>query len=112
MDIWVKIARVPPTYMKSDPLTGTLVGVLAVSVLLSGYYFYSYVNKTREIRNSQALLQNISARNQAMTALVMDVLKYSETHPAIDPLLEATSLKAKPGAVPGSPTIKPAPPTK
>ena len=93
--------------MKSDPLTGTLVGVLAVSVLFSGYYFYSYVSKTREIRQSQVMLMNINARRQAMNALVLDVMEYSKTHPAIDPLLEATNLKPKPGAAP-APAAKPA----
>jgi 6-phosphofructokinase len=94
--------------MKSDPLTGTLVGVLAVSVLLSGYYFYSYVAKTREIRQSQMMLMNINARRQAMNALVMDVLEYSKKNPAIDPLLEASGLKPKTGAGAGAPVAKPA----
>ena len=93
--------------MKSDPLTGTLVGVLAVSVLLSGYFFYSYVSKTREIRQSQMMLMNINARRQAIGALAGDVLEYSKTHPAIDPVLEATGLKPKPGAAP-APAAKPA----
>ena len=92
--------------MKSDPLTGTLVGVLAVSVLLSGYYFYSYVKNTREVRQSQGVLMNINARRQAMNSLVLDVMEYSKTHPAIDPLLEATGLKPKPGAP--APAAKPA----
>ena len=92
--------------MKSDPLTGTLVGVLAVSVLLSGWFFYSYAKNTRDIRQSQVVLMNINARRQAMNALVMDVLEYSKTHPAIDPLLEATNLKPKPGAA--APAAKPA----
>jgi hypothetical protein len=94
--------------MKSDPLTGTLVGVLAVSVLLSGYYFYSYVKNTREIRQSQIMLMNINARRQAMNALVMDVMEYSKTHPAIDPLLEVSNLKQKPGAAGAAPVTKPA----
>ena len=96
--------------MKNDPLTGTLVGVLAVSVLLSGYYFYSYVKNTREIRQSQIVLMNINARRQAMNALVMDVMEYSKTHPAIDPLLEASNLKPKSGAAAPAttPAVKPA----
>ena len=49
---------------------------------------------------------NINARRQAMNALVMDVLEYSKTHPAIDPLLEATNLKPKSGAP--APAAKPA----
>ncbi|MFO1489150.1 MAG: hypothetical protein U1F65_11805 [Verrucomicrobiota bacterium] len=86
--------------MKSDPLTGTLVGVLAVSVLLSGYYFYSYVNKTRQMRNSQMIMMNINARRQAITALIGDVMDYRKTHPAIDPLLEASNLLPKSGPAP------------
>ena len=93
--------------MKSDPLTGTLVGVLAVSVLFSGFYFYSFVKNTREIRQSQIVLMNINARRNAMTALVTDVLEYSKTHPNIDPLLEATNLKPKAGAA-TAPATKPA----
>jgi hypothetical protein len=94
--------------MKNDPLTGTLVGVLAVSVLFSMFYFYSYVNKTREIRQSQVLLMNINQRRQVFQALLFDVGEYSKTHPAIDPLLEAANLKPKPGAT--APAAKP--PTK
>lgn len=93
--------------MKSDPLTGTLVGVLAVSVLLSGYYFYSYVKNTREIRQSQVLMMNINARRQAINSLVVEVVEYSKTHPAIDPVLEAANIKQKPGAAPAA--AKPAP---
>ncbi len=92
--------------MKSDPLTGTLIGVLAVSVLLSGYFFTSYIMRSREIRNSQAMLMGINARRQAMNALVLDVMEYSKTHPAIDPLLEATNLKPKTGTA--APAAKPA----
>jgi 6-phosphofructokinase len=100
------MGRVTPL-MKSDPLTGTLMGVLAVSVLLSGYFFTSYVTKTREIRASQITLMGINARRQAMTALVQDVMEYSTTHPAINPLLEAANLKPKSGAAP-APAARPA----
>ena len=89
--------------MKSDPLTGTLIGVLAVSVFFSGFYCYSYLNKTREIRQSQGVLMNINARRQAMNALVNDVMEYSKTHPAINPVLEAAHLP-----VSGSTVTKPA----
>jgi hypothetical protein len=92
--------------MKNDPLTGTLVGVLAVSVLASIFLFYSYVSKTREIRQSQVLLMNINGRRQAFQALLFDVGEYSKTHPAIDPLLEAANLKPKSGAT--MPAVKPA----
>jgi hypothetical protein len=92
--------------MKNDPLTGTLVGVLAVSVLFSMFYFYSYVNKTREIRQSQVMLAGINQRRQIFQALIMDVAEYSKTHPAIDPLLEAANLKPKTGAT--APATKPA----
>jgi hypothetical protein len=92
--------------MKNDPLTGTLVGVLAVSVLLSMFYFYSFVNKTREIRQSQGVLLGIQQRRQIFQALIMDVGEYSQTHPAIDPLLEAAGLKLKSGAT--APATKPA----
>jgi hypothetical protein len=91
--------------MKSDSLTGTLVGVLAVSVLFSMFYFYSYVNKSREIRQSQIQLGNIQVRRQVFQALLYDVSEYSKTHPAIDPLLEAANLKPKSGAT--SPAPKP-----
>ena len=92
--------------MKSDSLTGTLVGVLAVSVLFSMYYCYSYVSKTREIRQSQIIFAGITQRRQIFQALIYDVAEYSKTHPAIDPLLEAANLKPKSGAT--APVAKPA----
>ena len=85
--------------MKNDPLTGTLVGVLAVSVLASLFFFYSYVSKTRDLRQSQMQMQYITLRRQAINALVIDVMEYEKTHPTIDPLLEQTGLKSKPGAM-------------
>ena len=92
--------------MKSDPLTGTLIGVLAASVLASIVCLYFYAINTREIRQSQFMMMTINARRQAVTALVVDVLEYSKTHPAIDPILEATNIKPKPGAA--APAVKPA----
>ena len=94
--------------MKSDPLTGTLVGVLAVSVLLSGYYFYSYVLKTRDLRQTQAQMNYITQRRPYVIQMVNEVLEYSKTHPAIDPLLESTGVKPKPGTAGAAPVTKPA----
>jgi hypothetical protein len=96
--------------MKSDPLTGTLMGVLAVSVLASIFFFYSYVSKTRVMRQSQIQLMNINARRQAINALLIDVMEYRKTHPAIDPLLQDANILPKTGtAAPAtSPVVKPA----
>ena len=72
------------------------------------FYFYSFVNKTREIRQSQGVLLGIQQHRQLFQALIMDVGEYSKTHPAIDPLLEAADLKPKSGATAPAPK----PPTK
>lgn len=84
--------------MKSDPLTGTLVGVLCVSVLASIFYFYSYVNKTHELRQVQTQLNFITQREPYIRQMITDVLEYSKTHPAVDPILQGVGLKPKPGA--------------
>jgi hypothetical protein len=92
--------------MKSDPLTGTLVGVLAVSVLASIFYFYSYVNKTRDLRQTQAQVNYITQRRPYIVQMINEVLEYSKTHPAVDPILESTGIKPKPGASAAKPTTK------
>jgi hypothetical protein len=91
--------------MKSDPLTGTLVGVLCVSVLASIYYFYAYVSKTHEFRQVQAQFTFIQQREPYVRQMIGEVLEYSKTHPAIEPLLENVGLKPKANA-PAQPARK------
>jgi hypothetical protein len=93
--------------MKNDPLTGTLIGVLAVSVLASIVLFYMYVGKTRDLRQVQALVNMISTRRPYIVQMINEVGEYSKTHPAIDPILESAGLKAKSGAA-GTPVAPPA----
>lgn len=94
--------------MKNDPLTGTLVGVLAVSALASILIFYFYVGKSREMRQNTMQLQMIGNRRQAINALIADVMEYRKTHPAIDPVLEQAGLIPKPGAPAAGAPVKPA----
>jgi len=98
--------------MKNDPLTGTLVGVLVASVLASIVCLYFFAINTREIRQSQIMMNTIQMKRQAITALVGDLVEYSKTHPGIDKLLEDANIKAKPGAATGNPVPAPKPATK
>jgi hypothetical protein len=91
--------------MKSDPLISTLVGVLALSALLSLGLCYLYVSDTRDLRAVQGQLNFMNGRRAAITSLVNDCLEYSKHNADIDPLLEAVGAKQK--AAP-APTNKPA----
>jgi hypothetical protein len=91
--------------MKNEPLTGLLTGVLALSALVTVGFFYSYVKNTRELRSLQNQVFLINNRRAAVTSLAGDVMEYSKTHPAVDPILEAANLKPRTAA---SATSKPA----
>jgi len=75
-----------------------LICVLAVSVLASIWLFYTYVKKSRDLRQAQTQLNFIVNRRPVIQAMVLETLEYSKTHPAIDPLLESTGIKPKGGA--------------
>ena len=95
--------------MKSDPLIGVLVGVLAVSALVSLGLCYLYVQDVRDLRVLQGqvnIINNANAQRAALTALLGEAVEYSKKNPDIDPMLEAVGAK-QPRTAP-APANKPA----
>jgi len=88
--------------MKNDSLTALLVGVLALSAVVSVLFTYIYAVNSKELRDLQMQVMFINTRRAAIGALVNDTLEYGKTHAAIDPLLVSTGLKPAPA------TTKPA----
>ena len=90
--------------MKSDPLIGTLVGVLALSALASLGLCYFYISDARELRAVQGQINFMNTRRATVASLLNDAMEYSKHNAEIDPLLIAVGAKAAP-----APTNKPAP---
>jgi len=76
--------------MKNSPLTTILVGALALSALASLVLCWLYIGNTREMRSLQGMVNQVNYFRQVSSALATDAVEYSKTHPAINPILEAT----------------------
>ena len=76
--------------MKNSPLTTILVGALALSALASLVLCWFYIGNTREMRSLQAMANQVNYYRQVSSALANDAVEYGKTHPAINPILEAT----------------------
>ena len=79
--------------MKNDTLTGVLIGVLTLCTLFLIFFCVFHVFTLRQVRQMQAKMIVINSRRQAINALATDVMEYSKTHPAIDPVLESVGLR-------------------
>ncbi len=89
--------------MKNSPLVTFLLGVLAVSAVLSVIFCAFYVANVREYRSLANQANAIQLRRNAMNALLGDTLEYSKNNAAIDPVLEAFNFRKSAS----SPTNKP-----
>lgn len=96
--------------MKNSPLTTLLLGLLLISALASLFLVWRYGHAVQERRMLQAQIAAIQNNNAKVNALAGELVEYSKTHPAIDPVLESVGIKqAKPGVLPPSlSTPKPA----
>ena len=54
---------------------------------------WSYISKSRELRQYQTKLNFIQYRQAGINALASDAVAYSKDHPAIDPILESMGVK-------------------
>ena len=82
--------------------------VLTISLVVVGILCVQYYFKTRDLRNLQGTATFYQQRELVLKQLVAELLEYSKTNPAIDPLL--VSIGAKQGKTPAPTT--PAAPTK
>lgn len=69
-----------------------LLGAAAILVLAAVGLCWLYLHNTGELRALQGQAQQLNTRQQLVNALVADVIKYSETHPAVEPILESAGV--------------------
>ena len=91
--------------MKNSPLVTFLLGVLAVSAVLSVVFCALYISNVREYRSLAGQVGAIELRQEALNYLAKDAIEYSKSNPAIDPILESYNLK--PSKTASVPTNKP-----
>ncbi len=83
-----------------------LLGAAAILVLGSVGLCYLYLHNTGELRTLQAQAQQLNSRQQAVNALVSDVVIYSEKNPAIWPILESAGITNRPNRPEAKPASK------
>ena len=79
--------------MKNDPTVGRLIGVLSLSALASVILCVLYIQSSRQVRPLQNQVTGITNERMRIGLFVNDLVDYSRTHPAIDPLLESAGIK-------------------
>lgn len=80
-----------------------LLGAAAILVLGAVAVCGLYLHNNSELRTLQMQAQALNNRQAAVNSLVSDVLKYSETHRDIEPLLESIGVTNKAPAKPVTP---------
>jgi hypothetical protein len=89
--------------MKTSPLTAVLLGIVAVSVIVSLVLCaFLYIPKAREIRNLNAQSAMIQNQRLIVNSLVNDLLEYSKTHKDIEPILRAANVLPTQAAASGA----------
>jgi len=76
--------------------------ILTISLVLVGIVCAQYLFKTKELRQVQATAAYYQQRDLILKQLLTELLEYSKSNPAIDPLL--ISVNAKPGKTPAAAT--------
>jgi len=87
--------------MKTDGNSSLLNLILGVSLVVLAVLCIQFFFKSRELRSFQstvAAYQSNQNRKAQLNLLIADLLEYSKTHPAIDPLLESVGAKRNPAA--------------
>jgi hypothetical protein len=81
-----------------NPLSTTVLKVLlVVSLALSVLFCLQYIMVTREARALSGQMAHINLFRNTLQALANDCLAYSQTNPAINPILESVGIKPRPG---------------
>jgi len=84
--------------MKRNGTTTILNWGLAVAVAATAIFGVQYFFKTREVRNLQTQMVAYQNKQVILNNLIAECLEYGKRNPAIDPILEANNLKAKPAS--------------
>src|SRR5882724_8891539 len=67
----------PLLNMKNSPLTTILLALLLISAVLSLFFFYKYISKSRELRAMQFQVAQINQRSAGINQLINEVFEYS-----------------------------------
>lgn len=86
---------------KPGPLTAILVGVLLVQGVFVTVLALNYVLNVRTLQRLQARAFAINNDRAVLQALVADCVEYSKKNPALEPLLQPLTSRARP-TVPAS----------
>jgi len=84
--------------MKNSPLITTLLAVLAISAVLSLWFCWTYIQKSRELRTLQIQAAQINQRTAVISQLMNDVVEYSKKNHDIDKLIEPFGVTNRPPA--------------
>ncbi len=80
--------------MKNSPLTKALLVVVVAISLWSVYLCWSFITKSRDLRQLQAQVNFFSSRQQVLQNLLAECVEYSKKNPAINPILESAGVRS------------------
>ena len=80
--------------------------VLTISLVVVGILCAQFFFKSRELRHLQATATYYQQRELVLKQLVAELLEYSKSNPAIDPLLVSVGAKAGKATPPPTPAKK------
>jgi hypothetical protein len=92
--------------MKNNQLPMMLVFVLLLSALFSAWLTHRYTSALGRIDRLQITIQEVRGSQTLLQSVVNDTVKYSETHPAILPILQGLQQAIGPGGAPARPATK------
>jgi hypothetical protein len=90
--------------MKNSPFNAIFLAAVVVSSLWSVWLCYTFISRTRELRNLQAKANVVNYQQAVLNSLLNEAVEYGKTNSAITPLLQ--SLGVKPVASTNKPAVK------
>lgn len=82
--------------MKNPKLTPMLLGITAVSAILSILLLGAVHTYARQMRALQPQVAFITQSRPMINALAAELIEYSKKNPSIDPILMSTGVKQAP----------------
>jgi hypothetical protein len=70
-----------------------LIGLFAIGTLAAMILAFIYSRSNGELRRVQAQIPRLENNRAIAQQLASDVMEYSKTHPAVNPILESVGMK-------------------
>ena len=83
-----------------------LVFVLLLSAVFSAWLTYRYTSALGRIERLQGTIQEVRSLQTVLQSVVNDTVKYSETHPAVLPILQSLQQSIGQSGAPAKPATK------